>query len=61
MERPIRVAVDFGSTYNSMRSLYYFVNVVRRVAATIIVGLVTFFIGLASALNLDILINQVRM
>ena len=59
MERTIRVCIDFGSMCNSTRQLCYFVNVVRRIPATIIVGLVTFFIGLGSALDIDILINQV--
>ena len=36
-------------------------TVVRRIPATIVIGLVTFFIGLGSALNIDILINQVCM
>ena len=35
--------------------------IVRRVAATIIVGLLTFCVGLGSALNLDMLINQVAV
>ena len=39
--------------------LLTFVNVVRRVPATIIVGLVTFLVGLGSALSLDMLVNQV--
>ena len=59
MERTIRVVIDFGSMYNNMWSLRYFVNIVRRVPAIIIVGLVTFFVGLGSALTLDMLINQV--
>ena len=64
MERIVRVVIDFGSTYvfyNNMYNHYVaFVYVVRRVPATIIVGLVAFFIGLGSALDLDILINQVH-
>lgn len=35
------------------------VDVVRRVPAVIIIGLLTFLIGLGSALNIDVLINQV--
>ena len=66
MERTIRVCIDFGSTYISTSQFpgyacMLFFNVVRRVPATIIVGLVTFFIGLGSALDIDILINQVAI
>ena len=48
-------------TIASMGSLCYIVNVVRRIPATIIVGLITFFIGIGSALNINILINQVSI
>lgn len=40
--------------------MLYLVNVVRRVPATIAVGLVTFFVGVGSAQNIDTLINQVH-
>ena len=65
MERTIRVAIDFGSMCVQLLARTtvqnHFVNVVRRIPATIVIGLVTFFIGLGSALNIDILINQVTM
>ena len=65
MERTIRVAIDFGSMCVQLlaRTIVqnHFVNVVRRIPATIVIDLITFFIGLGSALNIDILINQVTM
>ena len=65
MERTIRVAIDFGSMCVQLlaRTIVqnHFINVVRRIPATIVIGLITFFIGLGSALNIDILINQVTM
>ena len=44
---------------SDMRPVLFVVNVVRRVSAIITVSLATFSIGLGSALNIDVLINQV--
>ena len=66
MERTVRVAIDFGSMCvellaTAIKVKTILINVVRRIPATIVIGLITFFIGLGSALNIDILINQVTI
>ena len=65
MERTICVAIDFGSICVQLLDTTivqnHFINAVRHIPATIVIGLITFFIDLGSALNIDILINQVTM
>ena len=62
LERVILLSVDFGSMYTSsnctiMLSVFDFS--VNRIPATIIITLIIFFVGLGSAINIDILVNQV--
>ena len=66
MEFPIHVLDDFGSEWKNVKTyylllaiqLYTHIHTVKRIPATILIGSTLFLLGVASAIDNTILVNQ---